>query len=134
MTLDLWTTLHVRHAMVQDPDMSATAIALQAIPPSTKNGLAYGRCDFAFVPSDEDDDIDVYSTSEYKPSRRLAYEDDSADTERLTLNASKNDRKPLGNRPNAPVQNNNVIQNFHDGRPVLGGFILSEKPIVEDIW
>ena len=78
----------------------------------------------------EDDDVDVYdSGTSYRLSRGLAY-DVQEGNEKMTLGFRRH-RSPLRPRNDPPPTSQAT---FHDGRPVLMGFALSDKPVVEDAW
>ena len=80
----------------------------------------------------EDDDVDIYdAAAPQRSGRALAY--DAYDSgEKLTLGSGRHSsekRRPLGERNQA-----GATYTFHDGRPVLQGFMLSDKPVAEDTW
>jgi G patch domain-containing protein 1 len=78
----------------------------------------------------EDEDVDVYdSGAGHRPSRGLAY-DAREGPEKMTL-GSHRDRPPLRPRDDPTSTSQNT---FHDGRPVLMDFVVSDEPIVEDVW
>lgn len=80
----------------------------------------------------EDDDVDVYdSAAPHRSSRAVAY--DAYDSgEKVTLGSKRQTaeyQQPLGERRQIDKS-----YTFHDGRPVLSGFMLSDQPVAEDTW
>ena len=81
--------------------------------------------------------------------RRLAYDAGDEEDDRIILGSKSNHTKnvrPLDSPPlyvwhlsliyifQSQTSNSPSIFTFHDGRPVLAGFVLSEKPVMEDKW
>ncbi|KAF8316649.1 hypothetical protein DL93DRAFT_2056211 [Clavulina sp. PMI_390] len=98
----------------------------QSSGPNISAGFGLGALNDA-----EDDDVDVYDIGgPRQSSRTIAYDDDEP-RHKVTLGsqqASQN-RRPLQERqPSVPTGI------FNDGRPVLTGFALSDKPVAEDTW
>ncbi len=78
----------------------------------------------------EEDDLDVYEAGpSRRASNRLAYDIDG--DEKLPLGSRNHDRNRTPPRQTAPLPDAAV---FHDGRPVLPGFMLADKALTEDIW
>lgn len=95
--------------------------------PSLAAGFGLGALNDA-----DEDDLDVYDMSTGRQGRsRMAFdimeEDDGRD---ITMGPS---RQYAGTRP-SKVTLASVTQTFNDGRPVLKGFVLSDRPVAEDRW
>ncbi|TDL23705.1 hypothetical protein BD410DRAFT_746466 [Rickenella mellea] len=78
----------------------------------------------------EEDDLDVYDSGFNKSSTRLAFDD--ADEEERIVMGSRNKQSPTKKIQKPGVQPS--FQTFQDGRAVLPGFVLSDRPVVEDKW
>lgn len=114
--------------------------------PSDVAGFGLGALNDA-----EDDDVDIYASG-YGPSgrqRRLAYDDDEDEGERVILGKrrglGRDNAKPEVStllHPHVRVsqlryhqsQASHVSSTFHDGRLVLRGYVLGDKPVIEDKW
>ena len=78
----------------------------------------------------EEDDLDVYDAGpSQRVSNRLAYDIDGS--EMLAPDGRNHDRNRATQRQTVPIPDAVV---FHDGRPVLPGFILTNKVLTEDTW
>lgn len=99
----------------------------------------------------DEDDLDVYDTgmgSSRGPKSKVAYEAMDEDDVRITMGPSGSKRAPptqaavsvlhVRHRHFTDVSDKRaapgVTQTFNDGRPVLKGFVLSDKPVAEDRW
>lgn len=85
----------------------------------------------------DEDDLDVYDSATSKSRLRTAYDVTDTDTERVLLGSGANryDRPKQTSEPR-PLKPETVSgeTSFHKGRPVLAGFMLAEKPVMEDQW
>ena len=82
----------------------------------------------------EDDDMDVYDPSDpARSGRDIAY-DNFESREKVTLGSSKNRDYDFQQRNDKSEVSVSASHTFHDGRPVLAGFVLSDKPVAEDTW
>ena len=79
----------------------------------------------------EEDDIDIYDSSISRRSgREIAYDgDELGRTQTLRSEPRPSKMQDFQDRERRPS-----IHNFHDGHPVLPGFVLSDKPVAEDTW
>lgn len=79
--------------------------------------------------------MDVYDASAPSRSARALAYDGHDSGEKITLSSTRHEydrenRPPKRTTPSSRVSSSS----FHDGRPVLPGFILSDKPVAEDTW
>ena len=88
----------------------------------------------------DEDDLDVYDSAlstrnnGLPNSRRVAYHHDEADDDdRIAMGRSRrpDQRSRIEERAGSRASGS---QTFSDGRPVLKGFVLSDRPVVEDKW
>ncbi|PSS31123.1 hypothetical protein PHLCEN_2v2347 [Hermanssonia centrifuga] len=80
----------------------------------------------------DEDDLDIYDgTLRSKGVRRVAY--DAADDDDHKRMGSSLQPRYTGSNSRAP-STPSTSQIFRDGRPVLKGFALSNRPVVEDRW
>jgi G patch domain-containing protein 1 len=94
----------------------------------------------------EDDDVDVYDGGLNHSRNRMAYDTSDRDDEDRAMVTGRSER---GRHKSAPgvvctpffqwlkvshilKRSTSLLQTFHDGSPVLAGFMLSDKPLVED--
>ncbi|KAF8579945.1 DUF1604-domain-containing protein [Ramaria rubella] len=77
----------------------------------------------------EDDDIDVYDRGASREHRGMAYDvGETEDDDRITLG-------PKQQRDSKGAQRNAIASvTFRDGRPIVSGFVLFEKPLIEERW
>ncbi|KAI0825617.1 hypothetical protein BC629DRAFT_1578337 [Irpex lacteus] len=85
----------------------------------------------------DEDDLDVYDTTSMSTklpsSRRVAYDGvDDDEHAGLSMGSSRLSRGQQSQSSRAAPSG--VTQTFRDGRPVLQGFVLSDKPVMEDKW
>ncbi|KIJ55479.1 hypothetical protein M422DRAFT_240099 [Sphaerobolus stellatus SS14] len=94
--------------------------------PRISSGFGLGAVNDA-----EDDDVDVYDVSGLKQHRHMAYDlREVDDDERILLGG-----KPIPST--SKVQSKTTTTSsatFRDGRPIVAGFVLGEKPLIEDRW
>ncbi|KII86063.1 hypothetical protein PLICRDRAFT_56526 [Plicaturopsis crispa FD-325 SS-3] len=74
----------------------------------------------------DDDDVDIYDGGAVSRNRMAYDAADRDDDERIVIGR--------GAQVQQQPRSTSASQTFHDGRPVLSGFILSEKPVAEDRW
>ncbi len=97
----------------------------------------------------DDDDVDIYDAGAGSGRSRLAFDDSLGDDDQYISIGSSSRRQPA---PREPVSLRSfpyalapltcfdkrvppgISQTFHDGTPVLRGFVLSGKPVAEDRW
>ncbi|EKM50069.1 uncharacterized protein PHACADRAFT_153394 [Phanerochaete carnosa HHB-10118-sp] len=79
----------------------------------------------------DEDDLDIYdgALGSRGPKTRIVAYDATEDEDQITMGSSS--RRRQDTRTPAQPQ---TTQAFNDGRPVLKGFILSERPVQEDGW
>jgi G patch domain-containing protein 1 len=75
----------------------------------------------------DEDDLDVYDSSVNQPKPRVIY-DSSFDDAITEMSTGKRPAPPSGKNPPG------IYSYFHDGTPVLPGFVLSDKKVQEDRW
>ncbi|KAK7031616.1 hypothetical protein R3P38DRAFT_821959 [Favolaschia claudopus] len=76
----------------------------------------------------DEDDLDVYDGGVTQNRNRTAYD---------IIDREEDDKISIGGKARSRTQSNIVstsTQIFHDGKPVLAGFVLSDKPVAEDRW
>nr|VWP02234.1 Extracellular lipase (EC [Ganoderma boninense] len=79
----------------------------------------------------DEDDLDVYDSG---PSgrNRVAYDSSLGDDDhRISIGSRASRKQGAQQGPTVPP---GITQTFHDGTPVLKGFVLSAKPVAEDQW
>ncbi|KAJ7230482.1 hypothetical protein GGX14DRAFT_547288 [Mycena pura] len=77
----------------------------------------------------DEDDFDVYDGGSVSKNRnRTAYDIIDREEEEKVSIGTRADRQ---NEPKRPTYSTQV---FQDGKPVLAGFVLSDKPVAEDRW
>lgn len=97
----------------------------------------------------DDDDVDIYDAGAGSGRSRLAFDDSLGDDDQYISIGSSSRRQPSSREPvgrctflhslvslklfdkRVPP---GITQTFHDGTPVLRGFVLSGKPVAEDRW
>ncbi|KAJ7493214.1 hypothetical protein B0H11DRAFT_952568 [Mycena galericulata] len=92
--------------------------------PKLASGFGLGALNDA-----DEDDLDVYDGGFAQNRNRTAYDIiDREEEEKISIGG-----KGAGTRtaPEAPPSS---AETFHDGKPVLAGFVLSAKPVAEDRW
>ncbi|KAH9951091.1 hypothetical protein B0H21DRAFT_705771 [Amylocystis lapponica] len=79
----------------------------------------------------DDDDLDVYDGGMGRHGRtRMAYDDSLGDDDhQISMGGRK-----LARGQQSRVTPATTTQTFSDGRPVLRGFALSDRPVAEDRW
>lgn len=77
----------------------------------------------------DEDDLDVYDGGPSSNRRLQAYDIVERDDDDTIQIGSRHDK---GVKPN--VRPASSLTTFRDGRPVLAGFVLSDKPVAEDRW
>ncbi|TFY64484.1 hypothetical protein EVJ58_g2600 [Rhodofomes roseus] len=83
----------------------------------------------------DEDDLDVYDIGRGTARggrSRMAYDAMDEDDTRISMGSSSSKRDQ--GRQSHRVASTTVTQTFNDGRPVLKGFVLSDKPVAEDRW
>ncbi|KAF5316646.1 hypothetical protein D9619_006245 [Psilocybe cf. subviscida] len=78
----------------------------------------------------DEDDLDVYDHQPNSSRSRHAYDHINGDDDDTVVIGGKADKKASGARLPSLSQS----QYFRDGRAVLTGFILDDKPVAEDRW
>ncbi|KAG0694131.1 hypothetical protein DFH29DRAFT_961354 [Suillus ampliporus] len=81
----------------------------------------------------DEDDLDVYDHSQKHGRNRHAYDaNDAHDEERVVMSSRTQGARSLGKaaQPQRPSTGQNT---FRDGRPPLNGFVISDKPVAEDL-
>ncbi|KAJ7860476.1 hypothetical protein B0H14DRAFT_3863818 [Mycena olivaceomarginata] len=77
----------------------------------------------------DDDDVDVYDGGFAQNRNRTAYDIiDREEDEKVSIGGKADPRSRSSAMPASSTQT------FHDGKPVLAGFVLSDKPVAEDRW
>ncbi|EIW59856.1 uncharacterized protein TRAVEDRAFT_148029 [Trametes versicolor FP-101664 SS1] len=94
--------------------------------PSISAGFGLGALNDA-----DDDDVDIYDAGAGSGRSRLAFDDSLGDDDQYISIGSSSRRQPSSREPRVPP---GITQTFHDGTPVLRGFVLSGKPVAEDRW
>ncbi|KZT69228.1 hypothetical protein DAEQUDRAFT_811463 [Daedalea quercina L-15889] len=82
----------------------------------------------------DEDDLDVYdgSTGAGRGGRSgMAYDAMDEDDAQITMGPSSSKRRSQGTTSRAAPM---ITQTFNDGRQVLKGFVLSDRPVAEDRW
>ncbi|KAJ7663790.1 hypothetical protein DFH06DRAFT_1295824 [Mycena polygramma] len=92
--------------------------------PKLASGFGLGALNDA-----DEDDLDVYDGGFAQSRNRTAYDIiDREEEEKISIGGKTDSR----NRPSTmPASSSHT---FHDGKPVLAGFVLSDKPVAEDRW
>lgn len=78
----------------------------------------------------DDDDVDVYDGGSRGGGRRLAFDEEEKDQDDhivMGRPGQASQQETLNRRPASS-------STFSDGRPLLPGFVLSDKPVSEDTW
>lgn len=117
---------------------SSTCICL----PSFTAGFGLGALNDA-----DEDDIDVYDRSLKHSRRHMAYDiSEHDDGDRIVIGSNKNGvqhkqaqvsffcHPTFDTLIHTFKRSTSSAQNFQDGRLVLTGFVLSDKPVTEDRW
>ncbi|OCH96293.1 hypothetical protein OBBRIDRAFT_787368 [Obba rivulosa] len=96
--------------------------------PQLSEGFGLGALNDA-----DDDDVDVYGGDIGRRGRtQMAYDvTDLDDDGHIAIGSSRTRSVARGPDNRAPAASN---QTFSDGRPVLKGFLLSDRPVSEDRW
>ncbi|KAI0954695.1 hypothetical protein AcW1_006501 [Taiwanofungus camphoratus] len=82
----------------------------------------------------DEDDLDVYDGAVGRHGRsRMAYDDALGDDDHHIAVASSSTLRSA-RRQQSRITSSTTMQTFSDGRPVLKGFVLSERPVAEDRW
>lgn len=84
----------------------------------------------------EDDDVDVYDSAigqNDRSKRTLAYDDDESNA-KMTLGSNRDVYRDQQYSRNNEQRRDLITYTFHDGRPVLAGFMLADKPVIEETW
>ncbi|KAJ7881164.1 hypothetical protein B0H13DRAFT_2049820 [Mycena leptocephala] len=77
----------------------------------------------------DDDDLDVYDGGFAQNRNRTAYDIiDREEEEKISIGGKLDSQSRSSAAPTTSTQM------FHDGKPVLAGFLLSDKPVAEDRW
>ncbi|KAJ6580975.1 hypothetical protein B0H19DRAFT_1113098 [Mycena capillaripes] len=77
----------------------------------------------------DEDDLDVYDGGFAQNRNRTAYDIiDRDEEEKISIGGKTDSRSRASTMPGSSTQT------FHDGKPVLAGFVLSDKPVAEDRW
>ncbi|KAJ6485636.1 hypothetical protein C8R45DRAFT_1062616 [Mycena sanguinolenta] len=77
----------------------------------------------------DEDDLDVYDGGFAQNRNRTAYDIiDREEEEKISIGGKADSRSRSSAMPATSTQT------FHDGKPVLVGFVLSDKPVAEDRW
>ncbi|KAJ7272738.1 hypothetical protein B0H12DRAFT_1091797 [Mycena haematopus] len=77
----------------------------------------------------DEDDLDVYEGGFAQNRNRTAYDIiDREEEEKISIGGKTDSRSRSSTMPASSTQT------FHDGKPVLAGFVLSDKPVAEDRW
>ncbi|KAJ7105123.1 hypothetical protein C8R43DRAFT_1092179 [Mycena crocata] len=96
--------------------------------PKLASGFGLGALNDA-----DEDDLDVYDGGFAQSRNRTAYDIiDREEEEKISIGG-----RAEGSRSKPePVKQKSVSATgtFHDGKPVLAGFVLSSKPVAEDRW
>ncbi|KAJ7580229.1 hypothetical protein C8J56DRAFT_962576 [Mycena floridula] len=91
--------------------------------PNLASGFGLGALNDA-----DEDDLDVYDSSfGNKGHIKTAYDIGTEEDDRITMGSGSRKQGEMNSRPTP-------TDLFHDGTPVLAGFVLSENPVVEDRW
>ncbi|KAJ7132341.1 hypothetical protein C8R44DRAFT_773822 [Mycena epipterygia] len=78
----------------------------------------------------DEDDLDVYDGGFAQNRNRTAYDIiDREEEEKISIGG-----KTDGPRSRSDTRPASSTDTFHDGKPVLAGFVLSSKPVAEDGW
>ncbi|KAJ7027942.1 hypothetical protein C8F04DRAFT_1115872 [Mycena alexandri] len=92
--------------------------------PKLASGFGLGALNDA-----DEDDLDVYDGGFAQNRNRTAYDIiDREEEEKISIGGKADSR---GRTTATPASSTHT---FHDGKPVLAGFVLSEKPVAEDRW
>ncbi|KAH9479298.1 G patch domain-containing protein 1 [Psilocybe cubensis] len=79
----------------------------------------------------DEDDLDVYDTSNHNSRRQLAYDHAEGEDDDTVIIGHRSEKQK---RPAEATQQSFTSHSFRDGRPVLAGFVLSDEPVAEDRW
>ncbi|KZP28739.1 hypothetical protein FIBSPDRAFT_927491 [Athelia psychrophila] len=78
----------------------------------------------------DEDDLDIYDGGSAQPRRHMAYDASEKDDEdQITIGSASRHAKDTS-RSVAPT----LTQTFSDGRTLIAGFVLADKPVAEDLW
>ncbi|KAJ7138800.1 hypothetical protein C8R46DRAFT_1168247 [Mycena filopes] len=93
--------------------------------PKLASGFGLGALNDA-----DEDDLDVYDGGLAQNRNRTAYDIiDREEEEKISIGGKSDPRARINVK--APASS---PYTFHDGKPVLAGFVISEKPVAEDRW
>ncbi|KAF4569550.1 hypothetical protein EYR36_009345 [Pleurotus pulmonarius] len=113
------------HGLGYRPGMSLNeSLGDNGAGPSSGPRLAAGFGLGALNDADEDD-LDIYELHSTHSKRRTAYD---------ALDRHDEDKTAVSQRGHDASRKTAGSQIFEDGKPVLPGFILSDKPVAEDRW
>ncbi|KAF9224178.1 DUF1604-domain-containing protein [Gyrodon lividus] len=85
----------------------------------------------------DEDDLDIYDhTAKHGRSRHAFDANDMHDEEPVVVGRRHHGHEPSRVAAQAPLQSRQATGSgvFRDGKPPLAGFILSDKPVSEDVW
>ncbi|KAF7345375.1 G-patch domain [Mycena venus] len=92
--------------------------------PKLASGFGLGALNDA-----DEDDLDVYDGGFAQNRNRTAYDIiDREEEDKISIGGKADSRSRSSAMPASSTQT------FHDGKPVLAGFVLSDKPVAEDRW
>ncbi|OAX37659.1 hypothetical protein K503DRAFT_719455 [Rhizopogon vinicolor AM-OR11-026] len=127
------------HGLGYDPGLGLHAslgVAPEASKQPTGPRLA-GACSRGFglgaLNDADDDDVDVYDHTQTHGRNRHAYDaSDIRDEEHVSMSSRTRDARSLGK--SAQPQRPSAVQiTFRDGKSPLAGFVISDKPVAEDM-
>ncbi|KDQ26505.1 hypothetical protein PLEOSDRAFT_1057061 [Pleurotus ostreatus PC15] len=129
------------HGLGYRPGMSLNeSLGDNGAGPSSGPRLAAGFGLGALNDADEDD-LDIYESTISHSKRRTAYDALDRNDEDKTSVSQRGHDASVGSLssgythfPNFFKRETTGFQTFEDGKPVLPGFILSDKPVAEDRW
>ncbi|KAG1816446.1 uncharacterized protein BJ212DRAFT_1354770 [Suillus subaureus] len=123
------------HGLGYDPGLGlhaslgvAPETSKQSNGPRLAGGFGLGALNDA-----DDDDLDVYDQSQVHGRNRHAYDaNDLHDEERVFMSSRSQGARDLG-KVAQPQRPSTGLVTFRDGRQPLNGFVISEKPVAEDL-
>ncbi|KAG1747898.1 uncharacterized protein EDB91DRAFT_1115387 [Suillus paluster] len=123
------------HGMGYDPGLGLHAglgvtpeTSKQPTGPRLAGGFGLGALNDA-----DEDDVDVYEHSQMHGRNRHAYDaNDAHDEERVFMSSRTQGARNLG-KAAQPQRPSTGQTTFRDGRPPLNGFVISDKPVAEDL-
>ncbi|KAJ7483173.1 hypothetical protein FB451DRAFT_1438693 [Mycena latifolia] len=93
--------------------------------PKLASGFGLGALNDA-----DEDDLDVYDGGFAQSRNRTAYDIiDREEEEKISIGSRAD-----GSRSKPDTRPASSTQTFHDGQPLLAGFVLSTQPVAEDRW